>query len=198
MMAFVRTAAFKQLNVGFALDEGLATPDDTFPVYYAERSVWRVHFTCNGTSGHGSLLHTNTAGEKLRRIINHLLDYREREVQRLAAHPEWTVADVTTVNLTVIRGGVQTNVVPPDMTAGFDIRLALDVDHGEFERRLNDLCTAAGGDISIRYESKKPKVAATPIDASNAFWVAFERVLVGELYVKHEDTRIDFSKIFFF
>lgn len=181
MMAFVRTEAFKSLKVGFALDEGLASPDDQFPVYYAERSVWRVHFTCNGTSGHGSLLHKGTAGEKIRRIIDYMMDFREEEVRRLAAHPEWNVADVTTVNLTVIKGGVQTNVVPPDMTAGFDIRLALDVDHEEFERRLNTWCTEAGGNISIRYESKKPKVAPTPIDGTNPFWVAFERVIVAEL-----------------
>lgn len=181
MMAFVRTEAFKKLNVGFALDEGMASPDDQIPVYYAERSVWRVHFICNGTGGHGSLLHKNTAGEKLRRIIDYLMDFREKEVQRLAKHPEWTVGDVTTVNLTVIKGGVQTNVVPPDMTAQFDIRLALDVDHKEFESRLNDWCVKAGGDISLWYESKKPKVAPTPIDQTNPFWVAFERVVVGEL-----------------
>lgn len=181
MMAFVRTDAFKNLNVGFALDEGLATPDDQFPVYYAERSVWRVHFTCNGTSGHGSLLHKNTAGEKIRRMIDYLMDFREEEVQRLNDHPEWCVADVTTVNLTVIRGGVQTNVVPPEMTVGFDIRLALDVDHEEFENRLNAWCAKAGGDISIRYESKKPKVAPTKIDNTNPYWLAFERVIVEEL-----------------
>lgn len=31
--------------------------------------IWRVKFVCEGTTGHGSLLHENTAGEKLRRIL---------------------------------------------------------------------------------------------------------------------------------
>lgn len=31
--------------------------------------IWRIEFVCEGTTGHGSLLHENTAGEKLRRIL---------------------------------------------------------------------------------------------------------------------------------
>lgn len=40
MAAFVKTEYFKQLNIGFTLDEGIASPDETFSVYYAERSLW--------------------------------------------------------------------------------------------------------------------------------------------------------------
>lgn len=41
MRAFVDTSDFKSLNIGFSLDEGLASPTEVFPVFYAERSVWR-------------------------------------------------------------------------------------------------------------------------------------------------------------
>ena len=54
----------------------------------------------------------NTAGEKAQFMINKLLAYREVEKQKLAADPAKTLGDVTTVNLTVMKGGVQTNVVP--------------------------------------------------------------------------------------
>ena len=40
MGAFVSTDAFKKLNVGFCLDEGLANPTDAFTVFYGERSAW--------------------------------------------------------------------------------------------------------------------------------------------------------------
>lgn len=40
MKAFVHTDAFRALNVGFALDEGVASPTESFEVFYAERSVW--------------------------------------------------------------------------------------------------------------------------------------------------------------
>lgn len=182
MQAFVQTDAFRSLNVGFALDEGIASPAEHMPVFYAERSVWRVHFRCSGQGGHGSLLHRGTAGEKVRYVIDRMMDRRALEVARLdAGAGRLLVGDVTTVNLTVISGGVQTNVVPPEMTVGFDIRLALDVDHAQFEAWLQEICIGAGGGIDIRFESKKPKVAATPLDATNAYWLAFERVLVKEL-----------------
>jgi len=40
MAAFVKTEEFKKLNVGFCMDEGLASPTDSFTVFYAERSPW--------------------------------------------------------------------------------------------------------------------------------------------------------------
>ena len=40
MFAFVKCEEFKELNVGFCLDEGLANPKDAFTVFYAERSAW--------------------------------------------------------------------------------------------------------------------------------------------------------------
>lgn len=41
MRPFVETEEFRALNVGFGLDEGLASPTAEFAVFYAERSVWR-------------------------------------------------------------------------------------------------------------------------------------------------------------
>lgn len=41
MKEFVDTDEFKSLNVGFSLDEGIASPTETFSVFYAERSIWR-------------------------------------------------------------------------------------------------------------------------------------------------------------
>lgn len=40
MMDFVHTDDFKRLNVGFAMDEGGCSPEERFPVFYAERSTW--------------------------------------------------------------------------------------------------------------------------------------------------------------
>ena len=89
---------------------------------------------CPGSPGHGSMFLENTAGEKAQYMINKLLAYRQlkqpkssgklkvktwqfllhraQEKARLEADPNKTLGDVTTVNLTIINGGVQTNVVP--------------------------------------------------------------------------------------
>ena len=37
MAKFIHMPSFRALNVGFALDEGLANPSDAFKVYYGER-----------------------------------------------------------------------------------------------------------------------------------------------------------------
>ena len=43
MGAFVKTPEFEKLNVGFALDEGIASETDEFRVFYVERSIWRQY-----------------------------------------------------------------------------------------------------------------------------------------------------------
>lgn len=45
MEKFVPSKDFVDLNVGFALDEGIASPNETFDVFYAERSTWRKYFS---------------------------------------------------------------------------------------------------------------------------------------------------------
>ncbi|XP_075156647.1 aminoacylase-1B [Haematobia irritans] len=175
MRPFVQSNDFKSLNIGFSLDEGLASPTEEFPVFYAERSVWRVYFHANGNAGHGSLLHKNTAGEKITYILHKMMSMREQQVRRLENNPELTIGDVTTINLTQIRGGVQSNVVPPQMVLGFDVRLALDVDHKEFEDQLHKWCEEAGGDIELTYDQKRPRVPPTAVDNTNPYWLAFKQ-----------------------
>lgn len=61
-----------------------------------------VMFHISGTPGHGSLLLKNTAGQKARYIIDKLMDMREQEVMKLENNPEFTIGDVTTVNVTMM------------------------------------------------------------------------------------------------
>lgn len=95
-----------------------------------------VHFIISGTAGHGSLMHKNTVGEKLNYILNKLFEFRQREIDRLDKDPSLLLGDVTTINLTIIKGGVESNVVPPVIEAVFDMRLALSVDHDAFDRKV--------------------------------------------------------------
>ena len=37
---FTQSEAFRALNVGVALDEGLASPTEAFTVFYGERAPW--------------------------------------------------------------------------------------------------------------------------------------------------------------
>ncbi|XP_034242125.1 aminoacylase-1-like isoform X1 [Thrips palmi] len=175
MSKFVHMKEFRDLNVGFALDEGMASKADHFILFPGERSIWQIHVHCPGNPGHGSLLLSNTAGEKLRVVIDKFMDFRQNQKARLENDPNLTIGDVTTVNLTVIKGGVQTNVIPQEMVACFDVRLACDVDHDEFEKMVNGWCKEAGSDIKIEFEQKNPKIEVTKLDETNPWWIAFKK-----------------------
>ncbi|XP_046977934.1 aminoacylase-1-like [Vanessa cardui] len=175
--AFVKTEHFKKLNVGFALDEGLTSPEDYFVVYNGERSIWHLRVICPGKSGHGSLLLPDNCGEKMRYIIDKFMDLRQESKKKLESNPELTIGDVTSVNLTMINGGIQNNVIPEKMTASFDIRLALSVNLVDFENMIKQWCKEAGKDVTYEFEQKDNYVPPTRVDETNAFWVAFKAAI---------------------
>ncbi|XP_018050254.1 PREDICTED: aminoacylase-1-like isoform X1 [Atta colombica] len=177
MKAFVHTADFKALNVGFALDEGVAGPFENFYMFYGERSIWHVEIKCAGTPGHGSIMLDNTAGEKLRVIIDRFTDFRASEKAKLSTDPRKlaiTLGGVTSVNLTKVWGGVQTNVIPTELSAMFDIRITPSVDHDEFEATIKRWCEEAGSDVTYSFKEKNPKIKNTKLDESNPYWIAFK------------------------
>lgn len=61
-----------------------------------------IHVTCTGPTGHGSILHENTAGEKIRYVLDRFMDFRDAEKRKLAENPNYTMGDVTTINLTML------------------------------------------------------------------------------------------------
>jgi aminoacylase len=165
----------------YALILGIASPTDIFNVYYAERCIWHIIFKVNGDqSGHGSLLLKNTAGEKLRNLLDKFFAYRDAQVEKLNNNPDLTIGDVTTINVTMINGGVLSNVVPPDFTIMTDFRLAVDVDHQEFENMFKRWCVDSGENIEYEWDLKDPFIPPTSIDDSNIFWHAF-KTAVNEL-----------------
>lgn len=74
----------------------------------------------------------------MRVILDKMTDFRDHEYKRLKNNPELTIGDVTTVNLTQIYGGIQNNVVPPELSLGFDVRIAIDVDMSELEQKVHN------------------------------------------------------------
>lgn len=175
VMKWVSTESFQDLNVGLILDEGMPSETETFYLFNGERTVWKVRVNCSGSPGHGSLLLKDTAGEKLRRVLDYFMDYRESQVKKFEADPHLTVGDVTTINLTKIEGGKQNNVVPPVLSVVFDVRISLNDDIGEFVEMITDFCRKAGKNIEIEYEQQNEKVEPTPIGSKNAWWNTFKK-----------------------
>ncbi|XP_015775121.1 PREDICTED: aminoacylase-1-like, partial [Acropora digitifera] len=165
MREFVKLDEFKTMNVGFALDEGLANPTDAFKIYYGERITWWVKITCRGPPGHASSIVqlllfqiriTLSFYAKSRPFILFLFDKRNTQGYsllicqfRLDSNPELRLGDVTTVNWTVSEGGVQPNVVPSDMSSVFDIRITPTTDIEEFEKMIKRWCEEAGEGVDF-------------------------------------------------
>lgn len=113
------------------------------------------------------------------------LEFRKTEEQRLKNTPGLTIGDVTTSNITIINGGIQQNVVPPEITMTVDIRMSNTIDHEQFERDVRDWCRQAGTDVQIEFIDKLHRVEPTRLDDSNPYWIAFKKTLVNDLYVNY-------------
>ncbi|KAJ9586569.1 hypothetical protein L9F63_028388, partial [Diploptera punctata] len=104
MKKFVHTCEFQALNIGFAMDEGLAHTENIFQIVYGERSIWYVTFHCRGKGGCSDLHFTETAAEKARVIMDKAMDFRRTQVEKLEADSSLTVGDVNTINMTMLKG----------------------------------------------------------------------------------------------
>ncbi|XP_020659516.3 aminoacylase-1 [Pogona vitticeps] len=173
MEMFVKRPEFATLNVGFALDEGLANPTDTFTVFYGEKCPWWIKVKVEGNPGHGSRFIENTAAEKMHRVITSFLEFREREKQRLKSEKHLTLGDVTSLNLTMLNGGISFNVVPSEMSAAFDIRIPPTVDLKAFEEQLTSWCRAAGEGVTYEFHQKYTDQSVTSTEESDPWWKAF-------------------------
>lgn len=126
----------------FALDEGgTSRGDGVLPASYFEKTIWDFELTFHGQSGHGSALFNSTAGEKLNYVVGKMTEYRNNEKRKLNVlkHPR---ENVTTINLTMVRGGVQSNVIPAEMSATFDIRLSINTELAELEQQVQIIWNA--------------------------------------------------------
>ncbi|XP_076447234.1 aminoacylase-1-like [Babylonia areolata] len=176
MMRFVHHQEFKDLNVGFAMDEGLASPTEEFRLFNGERSCWWFTVTFPGKPGHGSAFIENTAVAKLNKLMNKALQYRDEQEKRLNSSQTMKLGDVTTLNINILKGGVQHNVVPSEMSATFDVRIAVDEDLVKFEEMIRQWCTEASPDdgYTMEFHQKSNTSDQSPVDSSSPWWVAFD------------------------
>lgn len=126
----------------------------------------------SGTTGHGSLLHDNTAAEKLLYVVNKILSWRTAEKAKVSAGAD--IGDVTSINMTILNGGCQLNVMPAELSAGFDVRLAPDVDRRALEHIIDDWCREAGDGVRLELFKKNEQATPTKLDNSNPWWLKFK------------------------
>lgn len=99
-------------------------------------TTWQFEFVFHGHSGHASRLFEGTPGEKLNYVVGKFMEYRRGELKKFK-ELNYSYGKVTTINLTKLKGGVENNVIPAEMSAIFDIRISVDTDLDEFQNQVN-------------------------------------------------------------
>uniref|UniRef100_A0A8D8Z3C9 N-acyl-aliphatic-L-amino acid amidohydrolase n=3 Tax=Cacopsylla melanoneura TaxID=428564 RepID=A0A8D8Z3C9_9HEMI len=175
MGRLVKSDEFKKLNVGCAFDESRASPTEVFNLAHAERTLWHMKIHCPGTPGHGSLLHDNTAAERVHYIINKFMAFRKEEKTKLESNKDLIIGDVTTVNVTMMSGGVQMNVLPPEFVLAVDCRIAVDRDLEEFLAMIQTWCKEAGDGTRVEFMVKDDYTPPTALNETNKWWITLKK-----------------------
>lgn len=199
MELFYKSEEFEALNVGVAMDEGLASESSVYSVFHGERAPWWVNIVARGKAGHGSRFVPDTAPQKLMTVVQRLLDFRSEQFEELqnsikaatasgskdgagsGVHcivPEKQLGDVTTVNLTALRAGVsadggktfQLNCIPCEALAGFDIRIPPTVDLVAFEEQLRHWCEDGLEDVTYEFVQKTTRNEVSDISGEAEWW----------------------------
>ena len=197
MQVLLESTWFKAKNIGLALDEGLASEDDYYSVFYGERLPWWIKIQANGRTGHASRFIEDTAVSSVIDVVNRALSFREKQKQKLHPHKHEAcshsvakkLGDVTSLNVTLLRAGMSAggkdvlNVVPASAEAGFDIRISPSQPCAEVEALLNNWCdevNATNGTCKITWRHENFALAehhTTPLTSSNPWWEVFRSSL---------------------
>jgi len=106
-----------------------------------------------------------------------MLEIREEQKRKLDTNPDMEIGAATSINLTMLKGGLQVNIVPPELHAIFDIRIAPDWDLEEFRRTLTQICAEAGPGVTWGPTYEGPLFEASPptlLTSDNIWWKSFK------------------------
>lgn len=181
----VSSEDFQRLNVGVVLDEGLASPDESYRVFYGERSPWWLTIKAVGTPGHGSKLYDNSAMENLLKSIESISRFRASQFDIVKAGLA-AEGDVTSVNPVFMKAGTPTptgfvmNLQPSEAEAGFDIRVSPGTNAESLERRIAEEWAPVSRNMTYEFKQKEPiqnKLGlplVTVANDSNPWWTLLE------------------------
>ncbi|CAL5001248.1 unnamed protein product [Urochloa decumbens] len=151
---FVSSKEFKEMNVGLVLDEGLASPQEEYRVFYAERSPWWLTIKAKGAPGHGAKLYDGSAMENLMKSMEAIRRFRTSQFD-LVKSGEKAEGDVVSVNFAYLKAGTPT-------PTGFVMNLQ--PSEAEFKQKM-----------SVLDNFGKP--AITPADSTNPWWLLLEEAV---------------------
>ncbi|KAL4303599.1 hypothetical protein GQ457_10G019260 [Hibiscus cannabinus] len=185
---FAHSDVFKSMNVDIVLDEGLASPNENYRLFYAERTPWWLVIKSTGAPGHGAKLYDNSAMENLFKSIEIIRRFRASQFDLIKAGLK-SEGDVISVNMASLKAGTPSptgfvmNLQPSEAEAGFDIRVPPTANVESLEKRLAEEWAPASRNMSFEFKQKGTTVdylgrsLITATDSSNPWWTLLEEAI---------------------
>ncbi|KAG4136592.1 hypothetical protein ERO13_D07G015900v2, partial [Gossypium hirsutum] len=151
---------FKNMNVDIVLDEGLASPNENYRLFYGERMPWWLVIKATGAPGHGAKLYDNSAIENLFKSIESIRRFRASQFDLVKAGLKGE-GEVISVNMAFLKAGTPSptgfvmNLQPSEAEAGFDIRIPPTVNAEFLEKRIAEEWAPASRNMSFEVEQVK-------------------------------------------
>ncbi|GAB2267560.1 hypothetical protein Dimus_002540 [Dionaea muscipula] len=198
---FSESDVFGKLNVGIVLDEGLASMNKNYRVFYGERSPWWMVIKARGDPGHGARLYDNSAMENLLKSIESIRRFRASQFDMLKAGLK-DEGDVVSVNMVFLKAGTPSptgfvmNLQPSEAEAGFDVRVPPTANPDALEKRMSEEWAPAARNMTFEFKHKVPvfdksgNPAVTAADDSNPWFILLEEA------VKKAGGRLEKPEIF--
>ncbi|KAJ0564867.1 putative N-acyl-aliphatic-L-amino acid amidohydrolase [Helianthus annuus] len=189
MDKFAESNQFKEMNVGFFLDEGQASTNNEYRVFYADRSPWDLVIKATGKPGHGSRMYDNSAMENLMKSVEVVSKFRENQFDLVKAGvlPN---SEVISANPVYLKAGIDSgdgkfvmNVQPSEAEAGYNIRLPPTADPDLLKKRIADEWAPATRNMSYHIVEKGPlrdykgRPLITATNDSNPWWTVFKNAV---------------------
>lgn len=216
MGVLLQSTWYSSIQIAVALDEGLASEEDDFCIFYGERLPWWVSVVAKGNTGHASRFIEGTAVEQIIGFSQKALDFRRQQKEQLHGGPpqshnhagcshsvarKKTLGDVTSLNLTVLRAGVQAggidavNVVPTRAEAILDIRIPPHVPPSCITATLDGWCrevaaatpgasSSVGLSWSLMNDPLRVHHVTSTDPVENVWWSLFNKVLLDQCGIK--------------
>lgn len=188
MAKFVKHKVFKEMNVGFVLDEGQASVGEEYRVFFADRSPWNLVIRATGVPGHGSRMYDNSAMENLMKSVEVMSKFRENQFDLVKAGVAAN-SEVISVNPVYIKAGTLSptgfvmNMQPSEAEAGFDVRLPPTADPELLRKRIADEWAPATRNMTYEITEKGPLrdymgcPLMTATNDSNPWWSVFKKAI---------------------
>ncbi|XP_010461453.1 PREDICTED: aminoacylase-1 [Camelina sativa] len=188
MMRFAASSEFRDLNLGFAMDEGQANPGDEFRVFYADRTPWEFIIKAEGIPGHGAKLYDNSAMENLMKSVELIAKFRETQFDFVKAGKAAN-SEVISVNPVYLKAGTPSttgfvmNMQPSEAEAGYDLRLPPMADPDVMKKRIAEEWAPSIRNMTYTVKEKGKlrdhlgRPIMTPTNDTNPWWSIFKQAV---------------------